>query len=322
MVVFRRRWLWIVGTALLFSSAGLVGGLRSRSAWWVQASFTPVTEQAMAQASTRAGMAVRPRADETPQYFATLLQSRGVLGAVAAGEYSIPSSTGAGAVWLPTHYGIDAPDSSLAIRAAVGVLSRSLQVLPNASSGMVAVRFEAPAPDLARAVAGALLHVTDSVAGAIWRREARAEQDFLRARANEARRAVVAAESALVRFDESNRQFARLGPLGLRRRALEAEVTWQAREYLRLEAGYADARLRASRVLPTVQVVDPPTEPRRTGSPVAAVLLVTTVAGLFAGIIAALTVEYMLWQAEQQPWEARRLVETVRRFLPLRSRSP
>jgi uncharacterized protein involved in exopolysaccharide biosynthesis len=269
---------------------GLVGGVAGTGASFL---ITPMFEssaafQAEATSSIQlsgalAGLASQlgglPLGGSTPnaQFFADILPSDAVLRRVVSDTFPWKG----GRATLDQIYGLANKPNALREYITINRLRRSLSSTVNARTNMVRFSVEAPAPDLARALADAIMTALNEVNIELRQARAGAEQTFTSERTEVARRDLAGAEESLTRFYQRNRSITGSPALATEERRLLRNVDMSQQIYTQLRLQQEQAAVQAVRNTPAISVVDPPTEPVRKSRPkrkVAAFL------GIFAGL--------------------------------------
>jgi uncharacterized protein involved in exopolysaccharide biosynthesis len=205
------------------------------------------------------------------QFFADIMPSDAVLRRVIADTFPWRG----GRATLHQIYEVDDKPAPLRDYITANRVRRSL------STNMVRFSVEAPAPDLARAVADAILAALNEVNIELRQARAGAEQAFSAERAEAARRDLAGAEAALTLFYQRNRSITAAPALTTEERRLVRNVDMAQQIYTQLRLQQEQAAVQAVRNTPAISVVDPPMEPVRKSKPkrkMAALL------GMFAGL--------------------------------------
>jgi uncharacterized protein involved in exopolysaccharide biosynthesis len=211
------------------------------------------------------------------QFFADILPSDAVLRRVISDTFPWKGSRAT----LAQVYNLE--DKPLPLREYILVnrVRRSLSSTVNTRTNMVRFTVEAPAPDLSKALADAILGALNEVNIELRQARASAEQSFTSARADEARRELSNAEEALTRFYQRNRSITAAPALTTEERRLVRNVDMTQQIYTQLRLQQEQAAVQAVRNTPAISVVDPPMEPVRKSKPkrrMAGLL------GMFAGL--------------------------------------
>lgn len=211
------------------------------------------------------------------QFFADILPSDAVLRRVISDTFPWKG----GSATLAQVYGVDDKPAPLRDYTTVNRIRRSLRSTANTRTNMVRFTVEAPAPDLARALADDILAALNEVNIKLRQARASAEQSFTAERAEAARMDLAEAEAALTRFYQRNRSITSAPALTTEERRLVRNVDMAQQIYTQLRLQQEQAAVQAVRTTPAIGVVDPPLQPVRKSRPkrkIAALL------GMFAGL--------------------------------------
>ena len=211
------------------------------------------------------------------QFFADILPSDAVLRRVISDTFAWKGRNAT----LHEIYGVDDKLSPLKDYLAVNRLRRAITSSVNVRTNMVRFTVEAPAPDLARALAEDLLLALNEVNIELRQARASAEQTFTAARAEAARDALAEAEAAVTRFKQRNRSISGAPALATEERRLERNVDMAQQIYTQLRLQQEQAAVQAVRNTPAISIVDPPMEPVRKSRPKRKVAMLL---GMFAGL--------------------------------------
>jgi uncharacterized protein involved in exopolysaccharide biosynthesis len=305
LVALLRQRRLIVACVAAGALIALLRALLSPPLYVSVASFMPHgTDKPTSQLALMAGqfgISVPQGGGSSPQFYAELLDSRGVLTAVwraplAARGDGAQQTIGA---FVAAQEGIESTDTTAALRwlrdaTATGVDEESGLVEAGARTKWPRVSFS----------------ITSSMIGAVNRfnlethqSAARAERQFIQARMEEAQAALRSAEQALQQFLQANRQFESSSHLQFEYDRLQRNVLLRQQVYASMAQGYEDARISEVRNTPVITLVEQPNYPRDAEPrKLLTKLLVGVVAGAILGIIAALVREFFrVAAARRQP---------------------
>jgi uncharacterized protein involved in exopolysaccharide biosynthesis len=258
--------------------------LRPR-AWTVASAFTPQSRQTRAALSGLAaqlGVTI-PGTDaaQTPQFFESVLRTRGILESVIQSTYhwhrEQDSLSGTLLDFLDISPGT--PDQRMA-RASTRVLGR-LDTSFNPKTGVVRVAFTSISPEISEQVNRRFLELLDQFNRETRRTQASAERQFTERRKEEVRLELRQAEDKLLAFLQSNRGFSSSSELAFQQERLQREVALQQQVYATLAQAYEQARVEEVRDTPVITIVDPPRHPLQ---PDRRRLLMKTALGIFLGL--------------------------------------
>jgi len=203
---------------------------------------------------------------QPPQLFAALIETREVLGPVAVDTVATTGS-GTERVPLAEFLGISGADGPPPV-----VLERTIEALRRdvistgvaaRTTGVVSVRVRTKSPQVSLAIAARLLDGLNRYNRQIRQAQAAEERRFIEGRLGAARAALRAAEDALQRFLQTNRQFAGSPQLSLQRGRLERELALRQQVVTGLTQQSEDARIREVRDTPIITVIEAPLNEER-----------------------------------------------------------
>lgn len=281
-----RRWrLFIVFPVLaaaLFVSIGLLGPPRFvATATFVRPGEARggTMESILAQ---RVGLLTAEERNSL-NFYATLLESREVLRAVASDPYRRKPDDPPVALEALV-VGQDAADP---LTETVKWLRDVIDISTDPQSGFVELRVVTGEPLLAEQIANRLLFHLDAATTHIQQMHAAGEAAFIAEQLAAARDSLGQAEESLRRFLERNRTFRDAPHLVLEYEHLQRQVVSRDRLFGSLQEAYYDASINALRDTPSVVVVD---RPEGSAQPVRRRIVLRAILGLVAGFVIAVAV--------------------------------
>lgn len=221
------------------------------------------------------------------QFFADLARSRPVLQTVVRAEYALPDD-GAG-VWRGTlvdYYRRGREGSEADLKEAVRTLRDAIRTNVTRETGVLRITMDAPHPLLAEQVLGTLVNAVNDVNLQVQQSRASEESRFVEGRLTEAQTRLQSAESSLLAFLRSNREFHNSPALQFEHQRLQRDVIMRQEVYTSLLRALEQARVDAARDTRTITMID---TPAGTAEPVARgtvrALIVAIVIGLFLAIL-------------------------------------
>lgn len=199
---------------------------------------------------------------QSPDFYAEVIKSRGLLTTLAAGPYprgGVGGRTGSLADVLEIEAGL--PEQRL--EAAIKRLQRMIFVNVTRQTGIMHVNVTSPRPELSREIAERLLRILDDFNTTLRQNQAGAEEKFLEEREQEARAAQVVAEERVVAFLRNNREYVGSPTLAHQYSRLNQEALYRADVVATLTKARAQARIEAARNTPVITVLDRPHRPLR-----------------------------------------------------------
>jgi len=307
IVLRRRRLFWRI--AMLSTALGvLLGWLTRRYA--ADAQFMP--NMTSLSASSLAGIAAQfgigagslGDADESVDFYASLVRSREVLTAAVKTVYRFPSDFQAKDTIvgdLVTLFHARGDTEVERIQDAVKKLDRYMRVDADEQSGLIALRVRARWPGLAEQVNARLLALVNEFN--VSRRETRGgiERHFVEARLAEALQELTAAEDDMRRFLEANRTYQDSPRLAFEAARLQRRVDLRQQVYSTLAQSYEQARLDEVRNTPVVTIVDHPegsAQPTRSWT---LIIIGAVLLGIVMGTGAVFFAELLVRQRVENP---------------------
>jgi uncharacterized protein involved in exopolysaccharide biosynthesis len=221
-------------------------------------------------------------ASHSPAFYAELVRSRAILGAVADSSYEVDGVVG------PLHRHVvesrrELPPAVLR-EEAMDWLDDELSSSASQRTGVVSLSLRAESPVLASQVLQRMLAELEQYNVGTRRSQARAEREFTEERLRMARNELRMWEERLTSFETANRQ-QQVPHVRAERERLTREVGFREQVVSSLVQAYEQARIDEVRDTPVFTVVDPPHQPARPDRRgLAAKLLAALIAGLALGV--------------------------------------
>jgi uncharacterized protein involved in exopolysaccharide biosynthesis len=258
-------------------------------------------------------------AAQSPEFYASLVGSREVLGSVVGQQFTYQSDTGRVDGALPSILGIEESDSLVRQEAGFRALSDIVSTTVDKRTGVIKVAATTPQPQLSQILVQRILGEVNRFN--LERRQLRAEAErlFTERRLNDVRADLRAAEDRLQSFVSSNRDYRNSPVLLFQSQRLERDVQMRQQVYTSLSQAFEQATFEAVRDTPVITIVERPFLPARPDPRgllrrgVGALLL-----GLLVGMFLAVTLDKLIEAEVQQPLafgELARLRGQVRREL-------
>ncbi|HET6578884.1 MAG TPA: Wzz/FepE/Etk N-terminal domain-containing protein [Gemmatimonadales bacterium] len=265
-VLLRHRGL-IAGTALLL--AIVVSGviLLLPRTFTAESTLTP---QSRRMTSNLSGLAAQfglalPGADagQSPAFYADLLSSHQILGQVVDTKFEYPSDTGVVRGTLVQIYRAKGDTPPLRRDAAIRRLAENVDATTVQKTGVIELAVQARHPVLAQLISQRLIALLDQYNLHTRQSQAAAERRFTEQRLDEVRRDLRAAEDALQRFLQRNRDYRNSPELAFEQERLKREVSLEQQLYSTLAEAFEQAKIEEVRDTPVITVVEPPEAPVR-----------------------------------------------------------
>lgn len=241
----------------------------------------------------------------SPQFYATLLRSRGILTSVVEREFEVPAdpSERSGAVResLANILGVRGELDDERLLNAVDKLRGRLDVTTDLDASLVRVSVRAPWADLAEQVNRALLDGVSRFNQEVRQSNAAAERRFVQGRLEAARDELREAEDSVRGFFEANRQVQDSPRLLAEAARLQRQVDLAQSVYTTLAQALEQARIDEVRNTPVITVIDAPEGSARPSTPLAFAGILGLVLGLIVACGVVLLREYYRYERRLDP---------------------
>ena len=254
----------VVTTALACVVVVVAAVLLTPREWTSAASFVPQTRR---PPSNVAGIAAQlgvtlPQGEPTqsPAFYADLLKSRELLGAVADQPFD-PGAGGERQGTLAEFFRVRGDTPALKREAVIKRLGEDVSVSVVQRTGVVKMSVSLKDPKVAEQVASKLLAEINRFNLESRQSQAGAERRFTEQRLDEVKGDLRKAEDRLQVFLQQNRDFRNSPQLAFQQDRLAREVTMQQQLYTALAQAYEQAKLDEVRDTPVITVVERPRVP-------------------------------------------------------------
>ncbi len=284
-VLLRHRRL-VVGWGLLVFALVVAYGLLSPRSFTARATFMPQTRK---QSGGLSGMAanlgiILPTTEggQSPAFYADLVKSRNILGAVVDSAVSYRTSEGMVRGSLIDFYESEGETAARRRDAAVRSLEEDIAATTVQRTGVVNLEVTMPQPALALEINRRLLDLVNQFNLRTRQSQAGEERRFTETRLAEVRQDLRAAEDRLQAFLQRNRDTRNSPQLMFQSDRLQRDVTMQQDVYTTLAQAYEQAKIEEVRDTPVITIVQQPELPAR---PDSRGLIGKGILGLLAGLI-------------------------------------
>lgn len=272
-------------------------------------------QSGLGQLAQQLGIAT-PRASATsPQFYADLLQTKGILRDLVISRYSLTGAPGSSGD-LVDYFRVERRNGDEAVAVAMRRAQRMLSIGTDRVTGVITFSIVTPSPELSAQLVNRLLDLVNQFNLLRRQSQGRAEREFVEQRLALALGALTDAEDSLETFYRRNRRVADSPQLVAEEGRLQRRVTLRQQVYVALSQSYEAAKLEEVRNTPLITVIERPSgfleaTPRR--------LMLRCVGGLLAGSMVAaillLTSEYLARRAQAGGDEYGEFLVELRRFL-------
>lgn len=264
-VLLRRRWL-IVGLAVASGAAAAALVTLRDPAYTATARFIPQTREraeGLSALASQFGISTGGSSGaESPDFYADLVRSRTVLGALVDERWAI-AEAGRDSVTLMDWFEVDEPTPALRRDAAIRELSERVASSVDTKTGTVRVGVETGSPVLSHSLATRIIELVNEFN--LERRQTRASQErrFTEQRLAEVRAAALQTERRLQEFMQRNRVYANSPALQFEQERLARDVSQAQSLVTTLSQAYEESRIEEVRDSPVITVIEPSQVPVR-----------------------------------------------------------
>jgi uncharacterized protein involved in exopolysaccharide biosynthesis len=309
-----RHRVLVLGTAGIVVLAVAAKLLLSPRVYTTESSFIP---QSNSPTSNFSGIAAQigialPLSEpgRSPEFYASLITSRQVLGAVVDTSFVLP---GQGPITLVEYYEASGETPALRRDEAIESLESNLGTTVDATSGVVELRATATDPALALMINQRVLDLVNQFNLHTRQSQAAMERRFTEGRLEEVRGELREAEDRQQRFLQRNRDYQNSPELLFQSERLQREVEFRQQLYTVLAESYERAKIDEVRDTPVITVVERPELPARPDRRgLVKWGLVSLILGLILGSILALIREALARTRTDEPAEFAELAELWR----------
>ncbi|TMQ20744.1 MAG: hypothetical protein E6J91_03305, partial [Deltaproteobacteria bacterium] len=298
-LLLRNRYA-IFGTAFVFATVVAVTLLLLPRKFTAQSSFMLQTRQSLP--GNLSGLAsqfgfVLPtgEANESPAFYAELLQSREILSAVVDSPIALHDGMATRQAPLSAWFAVQADRAALLRDKTIKKLENAVGVQVSTKTGVVTLRVTTRIPELSEQISQRMLSWLNEFNLIKRQSQASAERRFTEARLQETLSQLNDAEDRLLRFTQRNRDTRNSPLLRLEEDRLQRDVTMRQQVYTSVMQAYEHSKIEEVRDTPVITILQAPEQPVRPDPRglVVKVLLVLII-GFVVGIWLAMTRE-ALW---------------------------
>jgi uncharacterized protein involved in exopolysaccharide biosynthesis len=258
---------WIIATSLLIVSIVVVSTILRPRTYTAHAVFMPQGPKAPSGISgiaSQLGLNL-PGGDngQSPQFYADLVRSRSILGAVTDTTYAVRGERGVVRQPLVRLLVPKGDGGPLHREKALEKLRANTVATAGQKTGLVEVAVKAEAPDLAQQIVARMIDEINRFNLENRQSQAGAERRFTERRMNEALQELRSAENRQQRFLQGNREYGGSPSLLFEQERLARDVSLRQEVYTTLVQAYEQAKIEEVRDTPVLTMVEAPSEPVR-----------------------------------------------------------
>jgi uncharacterized protein involved in exopolysaccharide biosynthesis len=266
-LVLRNRYL-IAGTVFFVTALVLLIVLLWPRKYTAESSFMlqsrPNLPANLAGLASQFGLALPTgEANQSPAFYAELLQSREILSAVVDSPITLHEGVAVRKVPLAEWFKVHGATAALQREKTIKKLKKAVDASVSARTGVVTLRVRTRNPELSERISERMLSWLNDFNLEKRQSQASAERRFTEARVEEARQQLREAEDRLLVFTQRNRD-TRSSPLfSLEQDRLSREVSMRQQVYTSLVQAYDRAKIEEVRDTPVITVLQAPEQPVR-----------------------------------------------------------
>jgi len=295
---FVRRWKLLMGLPLALAAATVAISLVLPRWYTATTTFTPqetspnLLSGGLAGLSGLAGqfgISIAPGGEDSPDFFAKVLDSRELLTNVLQSQFDDPDANVPGTKQtLLTILDAGGDTERERIGKAIRELEKRIVVSVDKLSGIVSLEVELKSPELAAAVANRMIELLNAFDLDRLKLQSRERRKFIGERLTQAQAELDLAEGNLLRFLQSNRRYGDSPLLTFEADRLQRKVQLRQDVILTLQREYEEARIAEVRDTPVLTIIDTATPPDKKSSPkILLNLLVATILGILTAMFVA-----------------------------------
>lgn len=275
LVPLVRRWRLIAAVSFAFAALAAIASMLMRPVFVASTTFTsqfrPLGASAggLAGLAGRLGLSVDPAsAAMSPDFLASVVQSRTILESAVQASYQLPvrtdePATGTLAEW----WDIQAENPQERLNRAVEALAGRLTVRVDIPTGIVTLSVRDRSPVVAAAIANRMVALLDAFNLERRQSQSREARRFASERLVPAESELRTAEAAHLRFLQANRNFRESSVLAFEENRLQRMVQLKQEIYATLIREFEEARIAEVRDTPLLTVIDSAAPPDKRFSP-------------------------------------------------------
>lgn len=271
----RRRWRLVAACSLAGGLLAAVVSLLLPAVYTAQTSFTPVasSQGVSGGLSSLVGLAsqlglsgLTSGGTLPPEYFAEVLRSRSILEATLQSKFPTSDSAAVERPLLDILV-VDGPSPRARMEQGTWALDGLILASVDKRTGVINLRVKSHSPVVAAGVANRMVQLLDEFNLDRRQVQSREQRRFTGERTQQAQEELRAAEAALLRFLQSNREYAGSPLLEYQNNRLQRDVQVKQEIYLTLTKAHEEARIAEVRDIPVLTIIDEAVPPVLRSSP-------------------------------------------------------
>ena len=299
--IFLRHWRFLVGVPMAVLLLTLAASFIVTPTYTASASFVPEGQSASGKLSDLAGLAgqlgisIGPGANQSPRFYAQVVQSRELLESILRDKYQLSQHNGAGSDSTVLLHFLNAQGRTAAkqLEDGISILRKRIAVDVDNQTNIVTVAVDVRDPLVASSVANRVVHDLNTFNLERRQSSARQRRQFIEQRLGDARQELRAAEDAVANWLQQNRSYATSPTLQAEYQRLERQANIRQQVYLTLSQEYETARIEEVNSTPMITVIDSAVPPQRKSKPNRRLWAVGAVlAGGLLAVLATFTSEF------------------------------
>jgi uncharacterized protein involved in exopolysaccharide biosynthesis len=265
-VLLRYRGL-VIGTAVILAAVVCVVTFLLPRTYTAHSTLTPQTRRpttGLSGLAAQFGFAM-PITDggQSPAFYADLVTSHQLLGAVVDTKFEFPTDTGTVRGTLVDIYHSNGANAALRRDAAIRKLGDGVDASAVQRTGVIDLSVTDKSATLAKLISDRVIDLLNQYNLQTRQSQAGAERRFTEQRLEEVKRELRAAEDRLQQFLQRNRDYRNSPELTFQKDRLDREVTLQQQLFTTLAQSYEQAKIEEVRDTPVLTVVESPEAPVR-----------------------------------------------------------
>jgi uncharacterized protein involved in exopolysaccharide biosynthesis len=319
--VLLKRWRVVLGLPLVVAVVVVAISFSVPPTFTATTSFVPEMRSegglpgGLGALAGQLGLSLGGEASQSPQFYAEVAKSRGILQRLLLARYADPGTERqiGDSTTLLTILRSGGRNGGDSLERGAKKLAGLISVGVDAQTNIVTVKVESPYPDLAAAVANRLVAFLNDFNTQNRQSQAGERRKFTEQRVAAGEHELRDAEEALKRFYQANRSWQQSPQLVFEEGQLRRQVDLRQELYRTLQREYETARIQEVNDTPVITVIDAAVVPQRKSGPIRRLwaLSALVLGGVF-GVSWAFGAEFVGRARREQEGPYRDLVNTMK----------